>query len=112
MGLDWRLIAALLSTFVAKEVAISTLGILFDTAGQTAGLTSVLPAAIGPASGLAFLAVLNLFVPCIATLGAIRQETGGWRWTGVSIAVLLVLSLAAGIAVYQGARLAGLAGLP
>jgi ferrous iron transport protein B len=112
MGLDWRLIAALLSTFVAKEVAISTLGILFDTAGQTAGLTSVLPAAIGPASGLAFLAVLNLFVPCIATLGAIRQETGGWRWTGVSIAVLLVFSLAAGIAVYQGARLAGLAGLP
>lgn len=110
MGLDWRLIAALLSSFVAKEVAISTLGILYGLGEEAQGLAATLPSVVDPASGLAFLAVTMLFIPCMATVAAIRQETGGWRWPAVSVALLLGVSVLSGIAVYQGALLLGLGG--
>ncbi len=111
MGFDWRLIAALLSSFVAKEVAISTLGILYGADGGTAALTQALPAAVGPAAGLAFLAVTMLFIPCMATVAVMRQEAG-WAWTLVSAVLLLAVSLLLGIGLYQGAVLLGLGGAP
>ena len=111
MGFDWRLVAALLSSFVAKEVAISTLGILYGTGAGTGGLTAALPAAVGPAAGLAFLAVTMLFIPCLATVAVMRQEAG-WRWTLVSVGILLAVSLVAGIGLYQGGVLLGLGDAP
>jgi ferrous iron transport protein B len=48
-----------------------------------------------------------LFVPCVATLATIRQETGGWRWALLNVGLLLVISFAAGIVIYQGAALIG-----
>ncbi|MFW6380230.1 MAG: ferrous iron transport protein B [Halorhodospira sp.] len=105
MGLDWRLIAALLSSFVAKEVAISTLGILYGLGEEAQGLAQALPAMVAPASGLAFLVVAMLFIPCMATVAAIRQETGGWRWPAISVTLLLTVSGIAGILVYQLASL-------
>jgi ferrous iron transport protein B len=47
------------------------------------------------------------FVPCGATIAAIRQETRSWKWTAFSVGLLLALSLIAGVAVYQAARLFG-----
>jgi ferrous iron transport protein B len=107
MGLDWRLTVALLTSFLAKENSIATLGVLFGR-GQDAGLAQTLAAAYSPASGLAFLTISLLFIPCAATVGAIRQETGSWRWTLVNIGFMLVLSVGAGVAVYAIA--AGLGG--
>jgi ferrous iron transport protein B len=49
-----------------------------------------------------------LFVPCVGTLTAIRQETGSWRWTALSVAYLAAVSFTVGALVYQGARLLGL----
>jgi ferrous iron transport protein B len=47
-----------------------------------------------------------LFIPCLATVATIKQETRSWRWTWASIGMMLGLSLAAGILVYQlGQRL-------
>jgi len=46
-----------------------------------------------------------LFVPCVATVAVIRQETRSWKWTALSVALQLALSLAVGIAVYQVGRL-------
>ena len=60
-----------------------------------------------PAAALAFLAVQVLFIPCLATLAAIRQETRSWRWTLTSLVLLLVISMSVGIIIYQGARLIG-----
>jgi len=60
-----------------------------------------------PAAALAFLAVQMLFVPCVAVVSTIRQETASWRWTAFSVALLLVVSFAVGIAIYQGAMLVG-----
>jgi ferrous iron transport protein B len=99
LGLDWRLIVATLSAFVAKENSIAALGIIFGTDGQ--GLGPTLSAAVAPASALAFLVVNLLFVPCVATVAAIRQETRSWSWTAASACLMIASSLFCGILVYQ-----------
>ena len=99
MGLDWRLTVALLSSFVAKENSIATLGVLFHT-GE-GGLATLLAATYPPATALAFLVVQILFVPCVATVAAIRQETSSWRWTVFSVGLLLAVSLLAGAVTFH-----------
>jgi ferrous iron transport protein B len=49
-----------------------------------------------------------LFVPCVATVAVIRQETDSWKWTLLDLGFLLIVSLTAGAAVYWIARLLGL----
>jgi ferrous iron transport protein B len=104
LGLDWRMLVALLSSFVAKENAIATMAILYAGSDQ-AGLVQRLSVAVTPASALAFLVVQILFIPCVATVAAIRQETGSWKWTIANILGLLVISFTMGILVYQLALL-------
>jgi len=108
MGLDWRMMVALLSGFVAKENAIATLGVLFGGGGSEAGLATILRAALTPAAALAFLVVQMLFIPCVATVGAIKQETGSWRLTLFDTGFLFVVSLLGGMLAYRVAVLVGL----
>jgi ferrous iron transport protein B len=107
MGMDWRMVVALLSSFVAKENAIATLGVLYGGGGEAAGLADVMAAAVPPAAALAFLVVTMLFIPCVATMAVIRKESASWGWTAFSVGLLLAVALTAGIVVYQGARLLG-----
>ena len=90
------MIVALLTSVVAKENTIATLGILFHGNGL-----ATLAAAITPAAALAFLVIQVTFIPCVATMAAIRQETRSWTWTAVSVGLLLVISLTSGVLVYQ-----------
>lgn len=84
LGMDWRMLVALLSSFIAKENAIATLGILYD--GESGGgLTDILSARVSPAAALAFLTATMLFVTCAATIAVMRQETGQWRWVFASV---------------------------
>jgi ferrous iron transport protein B len=99
MGLDWRMIVALLTSVVAKENTIATLGVLY----QGNGLRT-LAAEITPAAALAFLVIQVTFVPCMATVAAIRQETRSWKWTAFSVGLLLVISVTTGVVVYQVGR--------
>ena len=108
MGLgDWRLIVALVSGFVAKENSVATLGVLFGSgAGEAvgaagAGLAAKVAAAMTPAGGAAFLVVQMTFLPCVATLAAIRQESRSWRWTGASVGLMLVVAFVLGVIVYH-----------
>jgi ferrous iron transport protein B len=106
MGLDWRLLVALLASFVAKENAIAAMGVLYG-AGADEGLAAALAVAVPPASGLSFLAATMLFIPCVATVAAMRKETGNWRWTVAGVALLLVVALAGATLVFQACRLLG-----
>jgi ferrous iron transport protein B len=101
MGLDWRMMVALLSGFVAKENVVATLGVLFGMGEDGVGLTSLLRNLLSPAAGLAFLVIQMLFVPCVGTVGAIRQETNSWRWTVFSIILLLFISVLGGMLTFQ-----------
>jgi len=101
MGQDWRMMVALLASFVAKENSIATLGVLFGAGAGEAQLATILSETLTPASALAFLVVQMLFIPCVATVATVKQETNSWRWTGFSVAYLLIISFVAGILVYQ-----------
>jgi ferrous iron transport protein B len=100
MGLDWRLMVALISSFPAKENAIATLGVLFASSSKT-GLAQTLSATYSTASALSFLVVTMLFIPCMATVAVIRQETKSWTWTLANVGMFLVISILAGAAVYH-----------
>ncbi len=107
MGFDWRLMVALLTSFVAKENSIATLGVLFS-AGEETGLAATLAATFSPATALAFLVVQVLFIPCVATVAVVRQETNSWKWTLFNVGFLLLVSWTVGVGVYWLARLVGL----
>lgn len=64
-----------------------------------------MPQMLSATAAVAFLVTQMLFVPCVATVAAIRQETRSWRWTGFSLVYLSALAFAAGIAIYQAAGL-------
>ena len=106
MGLgDWRMIVALVSSFVAKENSVATLGVLFGggtaATGAAAGLAARVAAVLTPAAAAAFLVVQMTFVPCVATVAAIRHESRSWRWTGGNLGLMLVVAMVMGVVVYQ-----------
>jgi ferrous iron transport protein B len=94
MGFPWPALVALLTSFVAKENTIATLGVIY---GNLEGLKS----AMTPAAMLAFLVFQILFIPCVGTVAAIRQETQSWKWAAASVGLQLSLSFGFAIAVYQ-----------
>lgn len=106
MGFDWRMLVALLTSFIAKENSLATMGILFEASTHPGGLAEALFQALPRSSALAYLVVQTLFIPCVATVATIRKETGSWIWTLLDILILLVISFLAGIGVYHlGIRL-------
>ena len=98
MGLPWPVLVALLASIIAKENAVATLAVLY-------GSVAVLAASLPLAAALAFMVFLVLFIPCVGTVAAIRQETKSWKWTMGNIGMQLVLSLSLAIAVFQVGRL-------
>jgi ferrous iron transport protein B len=108
MGMDWRMIVALLSSFIAKENAIATLGILYGAGEDGQGFAETMVAVVSPATALSFLAVTMLFIPCVATVAVMHQETRSWRWTLFGVLLLLVIALSAGVILYQGAKWLGI----
>ena len=93
MGFNWKMDVGLLTGVGAKELVISSLGVMYATDpldaaeddGDTA-LQSALKADIPMAAALAYMVFVLLYFPCIATFVAIKNETGKWRW-----AILLCL---------------------
>lgn len=103
-----QITVALLTSFIAKENTIATLGVLYYTGEGETGLVQALAGDISPVSALAFLVVQMLFIPCVTTVAIMHQETGSWRWTIFSTVLLLVISFGIGIAIYQNAMLLNL----
>ncbi|MEW6161758.1 MAG: ferrous iron transport protein B [Nitrospirota bacterium] len=99
IGLDWKMMIALLAGFVAKENSIATLGVLYGVGEE--GLRSILPGVMSHASALSFLVVLMLFIPCAATAVVMKQEMGSWRWFLISLMFMLFISFGSGMVVYR-----------
>ncbi len=102
---DWRYSVALLTGLVAKENAVATLGVLFESDGSTHWGAAAATHALSPAAGLAFLVVQMLFIPCIPTLACIRCESGRLRWAAASVGLQLLVSVLAALLVYRAALL-------
>jgi ferrous iron transport protein B len=99
LGFDWRLTVALFTSFVAKENAIATLGVIYGAEGGS--LADALSHSVTIAAGLSFLVTTMLFIPCAATVAAVRQETGSWGWTLFCVGMLLVVAMVAGAIAYR-----------
>jgi ferrous iron transport protein B len=105
MGLNWRMLVALFTSFVSKEAALATMAVLLGAADTEAGLAIALQAAMTPAAALGFLVTQMLFVPCLGTLGVIVEESRSWKWALAIVAYLFVIAFVMGILVYQVTRL-------
>jgi ferrous iron transport protein B len=110
LGIDWRGGVSLLSGFVAKEIVVSTLGVLHATGekAEEGALEKALAAAgMTPLSALSMMVFVLLYLPCLATTAAIRRETGSYRWMFFSIGYSTTLAWVMAFLVYQAGRLLG-----
>jgi len=110
LGIDWRGGVALLTGFVAKEIVVSTIGILHAVKGEAEpeALKNALSAAgMTSLSALAMMIFVLLYLPCLATTTAIRRETGSYKWMFLSIGYSTGIAWLAAFMVYQGGKLLG-----
>jgi ferrous iron transport protein B len=109
MGIDWRGGVALLSGVVAKEIVVSTMGVLYaaEADSEDALGRALRAAGMTPLAGLAMMAFVLLYVPCLATVAAVRRETGN-RWMVFSVVYSTGLAWLVAVAIYQGGRLLGM----
>ncbi len=80
LGFDWKLGIGLISGVGAKELVVSTLGVLYTNEGdvENVNLSNRIP--ITPLVALAYMLFVLIYFPCIATFAAIKQESGCWKW--------------------------------
>jgi ferrous iron transport protein B len=101
-GFDWRFVVALMSSFVAKETTAGTLAMLFSVSSSSQeAIVHAIRSAITPQGSLAFIVASNLYLPCVATIGALRSELGTWRYTLVLLLGMLIIALATALASYH-----------
>lgn len=111
LGFDWQMGVGILSGVAAKELVVSSMGVMYsigDDVETDTGETKLQQAllnSITPAAALAFMVFVLLYFPCIATFGAIMAETGGWKWAIFSAVYTIVLAWVAAFVVYRVALL-------
>jgi ferrous iron transport protein B len=110
LGFDWRIGVALIFGFFAKEIVVGSLGVLYNTGESEQALTDSISSdpAFSPLNSMGLMVFTLLYMPCIATVGAIKQETGSWKWTIFSVIYGIVLAWVAAFLIYQGGALLGI----
>ncbi|MEA3275710.1 MAG: nucleoside recognition domain-containing protein, partial [Pseudomonadota bacterium] len=97
LGIEWRETLALLFGFIAKEIIIGALAVIYSGGD----LTTRIAAQIGPLQALSFMLFVLLYTPCIATVASIHAESRSWRITLLSLALGLVSAWVASLLLYQ-----------
>jgi ferrous iron transport protein B len=123
LGYDWQLTVGVLTSFLAREVFVSTMAVLLvgdDEASLTeddsGGVMHEIRTArrddgsvlLTPATSASLLIFYVLAMQCLATLAVVRKETGSWRWAGLQFAYMTVLAYVAAFVTFQGLRLMGI----
>ena len=113
LGFQWREAVALVTGFVAKEIVVSTLGVLHQAGTEQEAESEGLRKALGqsgmtPLIAYAFMAFVLIYTPCLGTVAAIRRETNSMKWTLFSIGYSLTTAWVVALAIVQVGRLFGL----
>ena len=86
LGFDWRLGVSLEAGLAAKEVIVSTLGVLYAVdeggKGESTGLQERLRQHITLPTAVAFIVFVMIYIPCMASMAVFVREAGGWRYLG------------------------------
>lgn len=118
LGFDWRVGVGLIGSFAAREVFVSTMGIVYQvgdvdetsndlrqrirSATRPDGTTQYTPLV-----GLALMVFFALAMQCTSTLAVLKRESGGWRWPVFVFVWLTATAWIGAFVVYQGGRLLG-----
>lgn len=99
LGFDWRMGVGILSGVGAKELVVSTLGVLYAGDAESDSLGERIP--MTPLVAFTYLLFVLIYFPCIATIAAIKGETGSWRWALFTAFYTTALAWIISFAVYQ-----------
>ena len=101
MGFDWKLGIGLISGVGAKELVVSTLGVLYvdNPEADEASLAERIP--ITPLVAFCYMLFVLIYFPCIAALAAIKQESGSWKWALFAACYTTGLAWLVAFSVYQ-----------
>jgi len=119
IGFDWRINVGLVGAFGARELMVSTLGVIFGIEGaddDPSPLVREIRDAKGPdgkkaysaATALSLLAFFVLACQCMSTIAALRRETKSLKWPAFVLGYTYVLAYVVSFVVYQGSVLLGL----
>jgi ferrous iron transport protein B len=121
LGFDWKIGIGLIGSLAAREVFVSTMGIVYSVESDNSdsaenSLGDAMRAEKRPdgtpvytlLTGLALMVFYVLAMQCLSTLAVVRRETNSWGWPAFQFAYMTVLAYGAALLVYQGGRLLGL----
>ena len=91
LGFDWKIAVGLLFGFMAKEIMIAALGVLYG-AEEGAGLEEAIAADLSASTAAGQMTFTLLYTPCIAALATIWKETRSVKWTAISVAYSLAIA--------------------
>ncbi len=104
----WQAAVAIISGLAAKEVVVATFGTLSGISGDDSeGITKIVHDTFTPLSAYSFMAFTLLYVPCIGTIGAIKQETNGYRWALIMCAITITTAYVVSFLIYNVGLLVG-----
>ncbi|MCM3734548.1 ferrous iron transport protein B [Bacillus cytotoxicus] len=101
----WQAAASLITGFLAKEVVVSTMAIIYSVKEDVLG--NVIGTHFTTLSAYAFMFFVLLYVPCLATVAVIRRETGSLKWTVFSVVYPLVVAYVLTLVLYQVGSMLG-----
>ncbi len=104
----WQAAVAIIAGLAAKEVVVSTFGTLAGMEeDDEEGITSLVHDTFTPLSSFSFMVFTLLYIPCFAAIGAIKQETNGFKWPLIMCGITLVTAYIVSFLVFQIGGLAG-----
>ena len=119
LGFDWKIGVALIASFAAREVLVSTLSIIYNVGKDETEESPTLISAIRtaknergetvwtPLTALTLMVFFVLAMQCMSTVAVVRRETNSWKWTLFMVAYMTGIAYVAAFVTYQGGRLLG-----
>ena len=119
LGFDWKIGVALIASFAAREVLVSTLSIIYNVGKDENEQSETLISAIRdakddsgkpvwtPLTALTLMVFFVLAMQCMSTVAIVRRETNSWSWTLFMVGYMTGLAYIASFLTYQGGRMLG-----
>jgi ferrous iron transport protein B len=119
LGYDWKIGVALIASFAAREVLVSTLSIIYNVGKDESEESDTLINAVRearrpdgsltwtPLTALSLMVFFVLAMQCMSTLAIVRRETNSWRWPLLMVTYMTALAYIGALITYQGGRLLG-----
>ena len=103
LGFNWKIGVGLLTSVIAREVIVGTLGTIYGTDPATHSMTlqHALQQDLTFAGAMALLVFFAFAMQCTSTLAIVRRETNSWKWPVVQFAYMTIVAYTAAFAVNQ-----------